>query len=120
MTSAKLDHSVGGYLCYARDQLPNCTGELSCWGFNPSVKNVMFEEVANMIAQGYKQCGNKYRRDLMREAESGEPHGAFPDPTPYECQVLLEELDKENYHEWCTDEYAVFEDEDDEETEVEN
>ena len=115
-----VQHSIAGYLCWARDQLPTCRGEVSPTygsGAWPMSDWSEFKAAADMVAQGYKQGGQKFRRDLMAEAESGEPHPAFPDPTPYECQVLIEALSMEDKQFWCVQEYAEFEEFEEEEEE---
>ena len=48
------------------------------------------------------------------------PHPAFPDPTPSQVQVLLDQLGQEKYHEWCTDEYSMAEEPSDDEEEEES
>jgi len=111
-----IQHSIAGYLCWARDQLPTCLGEVSRWGALILPVSDEFKAAADMVAQGYKQGGQKFRRDLMAQAESGEPHRAFPDPTPYECQVLIEALSMEDKQVWCVEEYAEFEEFDEEES----
>ena len=73
-----------------------------------------FMEAADLVAQGYKQGGQRFRRNLMAEAESGQPHPAFADPTPYESQLLIEALNSEDKHMWCVEEYAEFEESDEE------
>ena len=109
-TNDDVHHSIAGYLCYARDQIPTLKGDMSRWGATACPP---FEDVADMVAQVYKQCGQRFRRQLTRDARS--PHPFFPDPTPYECQVLIDALCTESRQPWCLDECAAFEefDEDD-------
>ena len=108
-----IDHSIAGYLCWARDQIPTFRGDVSRWGARTMTYYNEFKEIADLVAQGYKQCGQRCRRNFMAEAESGRPHDAFSDPTPYECQVLIDALNNEKKQIWCVDEYAECEELDD-------
>ena len=114
----KVEHTVGGYLVFARDQWPTAMGEVTRWGLRGAlmVRSLANDEkAANTIAQLWKQSGQKWRRKCGEEAMLQMPHPAFPDPTPSQVQVLLDQLSQEKYHEWCTDEYSMAEEPSDDE-----
>tara|TARA_E500000178_G_scaffold220680_1_gene217746 strand:- start:908 stop:1315 length:408 start_codon:yes stop_codon:yes gene_type:complete len=121
-TGVKVEHTVGGYLVFARDQWPTVMGEVTCWGLRGDVLvgHANDEKAANLIAQSWKQSGQKWRRKCGEEALLQMPHRALPDPTPRQVQVLLDQLGQEKYHEWCTDEYSMAEEPSDDEEEEES
>ena len=118
----KVEHTVGGYLVFARDQWPTAMGSVTRWGLRPqSALSVPFHvAAADTIAQLWKQSGQKWRRKCGEEAMLQMPHPAFPDPTPSQVQALLDQLSQEKYHEWCTDEYGAGEEPSDDEEEEES
>ena len=118
----KVEHTVGGYLVFARDQWPTVMGEVTRWGLRPqsSLSVPAHVAAADTIAQLWKQSGQKWRRKCGEEAMLQMPHPAFPDPTPSQVQVLLDQLSQEKYHEWCTDEYSMAEEPSDDEEEEES
>ena len=117
----KVEHTMGGYLVFARDQWPTVMGEVTRWGLRGDVlvSHANDEQAANTIAQLWKQSGQKWRRKCGEEALLQMPHPAFPDPTPHQVQVLLDQLSQEKYHEWCTDEYSMAEEPSDDEEDEE-
>jgi len=100
-----VEHTVGAYLVFARDQWPTAMGEATRWGHLPRTGRATDEEAANAIAQSWKQCGQLFRRQCREEAESDVPHPSISDLTPNQVQILLEQLSEERHHAWCTDEY---------------
>ena len=59
-TGVKVEHTVGGYLVFARDQWPTVMGEVTCWGLRGDEYDdgdANDEKAANTIAQLWKQSG---------------------------------------------------------------
>ncbi len=98
----KLQHTLGGYLVFARDQWPMSMGEACCWGELEETEE-MTPLVASWVAQLWKRCRQKFRRECGEEALLQMPHPALPDPTPYQVQVLIDELTREDKCFWCLD-----------------
>ena len=112
-----VENTIGGYLIYARDQWPTVMGEQTRWGFleeDPS----MIPMAACTIAQLWKQDSQKRRRKCSEEARLQMPHPALPDLTPYQVQILIEELHCEDKQVWCTDEGYDSDDSDDDDNNV--
>jgi len=102
LNGVKLQHTLGGYLVFARDQWPESMGEACCWGELEETEE-MTPLVASWVAQLWKRCRQKFRRECGEEALLQRRHPALPDPTPHQVELLVDALVREDKQEWCLD-----------------
>ena len=114
VVAIRIEHSTGGYLRFAENRAPDVALNHGVWhgGKLPRVRDVDFTELANGIAQLWKQEPNWSRRQYTQDAveEAKNPPAWKYDDDEFEpfsarqVHVLLRELEKESMHEWNCDE----------------
>ena len=100
--AVKVEHTVGGYLIFARDQWPESMGEACCYGEYEETEEARLD-AASWVAQLWKRCRQKFRRECGEEALLQRRHPALPDPTPHQVELLVDALVRDDKQEWCLD-----------------
>ena len=129
--SIKVEHTVAGYLMFARDQWPsvmewvkrlNEEHPTQCdIDEGRDLKDVLYESAAYTIALRWKQSGQKMRRKCCTLALLQMPHTSHPDLTPLQVEWLLAQLcrteggDREAgpRYAWCINDYSYDEEQSD-------
>ena len=111
----QVEHSIAGYLYWARDQWPESMGEACCWGELEETEEMM-PLVASWVAQLWKRCSQKFRRECgekalleRKKALLQRQNPALSDPTPRQVELLIDALVREDKQEWCVNENSEFE-----------